>query len=99
MEIEFNTRQLERCYTNSSTAARQWGTAVGRRYLERLNLLRQIRAFPELYNYSNLRLHPLHPPYTGKFAITLIGRYRLIIGPGETDEHLIIYEVTPHYDD
>ena len=99
MEIEFNTRRLERCYLNNSAAIREWGPAVAQRYSDRIETIRSVAAFRDLYDYRPLRLHALHGQQAGKFAITLIGRYRLIIGRGNSPDQLIIYEVTIHYDD
>lgn len=99
MEIDFNTRQLERCYTSSSAALRQFGEAVGKKYIDRLNRIQEARAFRDLYNYRSWRLHALHGPDAGKFAISLTYRHRLIVGHGDSPDQLIIYEVTSHYDD
>ena len=75
------------------------GQLVARRYVERINHLRSLDTFRDLYNNRASRLHQLHGEYAGKFAINLTGRYRLIIGTGYSDDHVVIFEVTNHYDD
>ena len=99
MEVEFNTNRLERCYDDLSEATREWGTVVARRYIGRINRIQETEAFRELFNFSSWRLHPLQGEYAGKFAIALTGRYRLIVGRGNAGDHIVIYEVTNHYDD
>ena len=99
MEIEFDTNRLERCYADIREATREWGPVLAARYIDRVKQLRATDTFRDLYNYGTLRLHPLHGEYAGRFAISLTGRYRLIIGRGYGDDHVVIYEVTNHYDD
>ena len=99
MEVEFDNNRLERCYNQSREAAREWGPVVAERYIERVRFIRAAENFRDLYQYTSWRLHPLRGAYAGKFAITLTGRYRLIIGQGPAENRVIIYEVTNHYGD
>ena len=99
MEIEFDTNRLERCFDDLGEATREWGPIVARRYIDRIYNIQRTDYFRELFNFSAWRMHPLHGAYAGKFAITLTGRYRLIVGRGYSDGHIVIYEVTNHYDD
>ena len=99
MEVEFNTGRLERCFTSRREATREWGPVVAARYIDRISQIKSINSFRELYGYRAFRLHPLHGEYAGRFAISLIGRYRLIIGRGASDNSIVVYEVTIHYDD
>jgi len=99
LEVEFSTSSLERCYDNVSDATREWGPVVARNYVSKINRIYAMDTFNDLYQHRELRLHRLHGEYAGKFAITLTGRYRLIIGRGNSDAHLVIYEVTNHYGD
>ena len=76
---------------------------VSRRYIDRIYNIQRTDYFRELFNFSAWRLHPLHGEYAGRFSISLTGsltgRYRLIVGRGYGDDHVVIYEVTNHYDD
>ncbi len=99
MEIEFHTRHLELCYNDFREGSREWGAAVARRYINRVDRIRSIDSFRNLYADRPMRIHALHGQQAGKFAITLIGRYRLIVTRGDSPDQLIIYEVTSHYDD
>ena len=99
MEVEFNTNRLERRYDSIAAATREWGPAVARSYIDKINRIYAMDTFSDLYQHRGLRLHALHGEYAGKFAITLTGRYRLIIGRGHSEDQVVIYEVTNHYDD
>lgn len=78
MRVSFRTRQLERCYVQESRAIRTWGPDVGRRYIERVNILKQVRDFDELADIPPLRFHPLAGDRAGQYAIRLTGQVRLV---------------------
>lgn len=99
MEVEFATGRLERCYADVREGTREWGRAVALRYVGRIDDIYATPNFSELYEHRLWRLHRLHGEYAGKFAITLLGRYRLIVGQGSAEDHIVIYEVSNHYDD
>lgn len=99
MEVEFSTGRLERCFGSLREATREWGPVVAARYIDRIRQIQSTNSFHELYSYRTFRLHPLHGEYSGRFAINLTGRYRLIVGCGASDDLLVVYEVTIHYDD
>ena len=99
MEVEFNTGRLERCYLDIREGTREWGPAVARRYVERIDNIYSSTTFDDLYQHKSWRFHQLHGRYAGMFALTLAGRYRLIVGQGTGENQVVIYEVTNHYDD
>ena len=75
------------------------GAEVGQRYITRINELRGIKNFNGVYNIRSLRLHPLTGDMAGKLSIYLTGGWRLIVTKGDTEESLIIEEVSNHYGD
>ncbi len=99
MEVYFRTNLLRRNYEESARAIRAWGTEVGQRYVTRINELRRIKNFSAVYNIRSMRLHPLTGDMAGKWSIYLTGGWRLIVTKGDTDESLIIEEVSNHYGD
>lgn len=99
MEVEFATSRLERCFGSRREATREWGPVVAKSYTDRVNRIYRTRTFRELFNFGSFRMHPLHGEYAGKYSITLTGRYRLIVERGGTEDQIVIYEVTNHYDD
>ncbi len=79
MEVEFATNRLAVASLTLSEATRLFGVPVGRKYIQRLAVMRAVQKFSDLYGHQALRLHPLRGDCTGKHAITLTGNYRLIL--------------------
>ena len=99
MEVSFRTARLRRSYEESARAVKQWGLAVGRKYITRINELYAVRDLQEAYNIRSLCLHPLKGSREGELSICLTGRWRLIVTKADTEESVIIREVSNHYDD
>lgn len=99
MEVIFRTNQLRRNYEESARGVRQWGADVGRKYITRINELYAVKDFREAYSIRSMRLHPLTGSKTGELSIFLIGRWRLIVTMGDTEEEIIVKGVSNHYDD
>ena len=72
---------------------------VGRRYITRVNELFAVRDLQEAYNIRSMRLHPLKGSKRGELSVYLTARWRLIVTEGETEENVVIREVSNHYDD
>ena len=79
MEIEFATSRLAAASLSLSEATRLFGVPIGRKYIQRLAVLRATDKFTELYGHRALRLHPLKGNRAGQYAMTLTGNYRLIV--------------------
>ena len=73
-----------------SEASRLFGVPIGRKYLQRLAVLRAADKFAQLYGHRALRLHPLKGDRAGQYSMTLTGNYRLIIKKVEEDTVRII---------
>ena len=99
MEVAFRTNRLQRNYVESARAIRDWGTAVGRKYVTRINEIYAVRSFEELYKIRSMRLHPLKGSKQGELSIYLTGKWRLIVTRDETEQLVTIREVSNHYDD
>ena len=90
MEIEFSSHRLSEASVSLSEAGRLYGVPVGRKYIQRLAVLRAAEKFTHLYGLRALRLHPLKGNRAGQYTITLTGNYRLIIRRVEEDKVLIV---------
>ena len=99
MEVEFRTNRLWRNYADPAGAIRQWGPEAGRSYITRINMLAELKDFQAAYRVRAFRMHPLHGARSGYLSIYLTGRWRLIVSRGDTDDTVIIEEVSNHYDD
>ena len=79
MEVNFATNRLAAASLNLSEATRLFGVPIGRKYIQRVAVLRAAEKFAHLYGHRALRLHPLRGDRSGQYALTLTGNYRLII--------------------
>ena len=96
MDIEFSTNRLAEASVSLSEASRLFGVPIGRKYIQRLAVLRATDKFTQLYGHRALRLHPLKGKRAGQFSMTLTGNYRLIIGKVE-EEKVRIMDVEDYH--
>ena len=99
MDIAFRSAALRRCYENEVTATRQWGSVVGRKYIQRITVLMAAEKLTDLFQIRALRLHSLEGDREGQYAITVHERWRLILVYDEAKETLLVEEVSRHYGD
>ena len=79
MELEFSSNRLANASVSLSEASRLFGVPIGRKYIQRLAVMRAADKFAELYGHRALRLHPLKGDRAGQYSMTLTGNYRLIL--------------------
>ena len=98
MEVNFASNKLKRCYEESNRATREWGPEVGPRYIRRIVTLYELHDFSEIFQHTSWHSHPLTGNRANQFAISLIGRWRLIVTKGDTDTAVTVEEVSNHYE-
>ncbi len=86
MKIEFVSNRLHSASVSFSEASRLFGMPIGRKYIQRLAILRATDKFSQLYGHRALGLHPLKGNRIGQYAMTLTGNYRLIVEMVEEDK-------------
>ena len=79
MNIEFATNRLSAAGLSLEQATRLFGAPIGRRYIQRLAVIRAADEFNQLFGLRALRLHQLRGDRAGQYAITLTGNYRLVL--------------------
>ena len=100
MEVYFRTRKLQKQYEKSREAEKAYGRDVARKYIQRINIIKQARDINELCALSGLRCHSLKGDRQGQWTVKLTGYYRLIFTlEGKRLEIARIEEVSQHYDD
>ena len=100
MEIRFRTNKLQRQYESSAAAVKAHGRDVARKYIERVNIIKQTRDVEELQRLPGLGCHRLKGDRSGQWAVKLTGFYRLVFSlEGERLEIVLIEEVSKHYGD
>jgi proteic killer suppression protein len=85
VKIEFSSSRLAEASLSLSEASQLFGIPIGRKYIQRLAVLRATDKFAQIYGHRALRLHPLKGNRVGQYAVTLTGNYRLIIERVEED--------------
>lgn len=100
MEVRFRTRKLQKQYEKSREAEKIYGREVARKYIQRVNIIRQARDINELCALPGLRCHQLRGDRQGQWTVKLTRFYRLIFTlQGKKLEIAHIEEVSKHYDD
>ncbi|GBO90464.1 type II toxin-antitoxin system RelE/ParE family toxin [Marinobacter salsuginis] len=100
MLVEFRSKKLEKCYREAKAASRAFGDVIGKKYIQRINIIKQTRNLDELQSLPGLRCHPLSGDRKGQYAVNLNGFYRLIFSlKDDVLEIVLIEEVSKHYGD
>lgn len=100
MEVIFGTKKLEKCYLDHLQGQRAWGPEVGRKYIQRIDILQETSDMAEVRKLPGLACHPLKGGRKGQFGITLHGRWRLIFSlQGDKARIIRVEEVSKHYGD
>ena len=90
MDIEFKSKQLADASLSLTEAGRIFGLPIGRKYIQRVAVLRAVDKFSQLFGLKALRLHRLKGKYAGLYSITLTGNYRLILEKLQEDKVKVI---------
>lgn len=98
MEIEFATNRLDTAGRSLSEATRLFGVPIGRRYVQRLGIIRATDHFRELHGHRALRLHPLRGDRSGQYGIALSANFRLIL-QRITEEKVRVLDVEDYHGD
>ena len=90
MELEYSTKRLAAASASIAESIRLFGVPTGRKYIQRITILRAIDEFNQLYGHRTLQLHQLKGDRAGQYAINLIGNYRLIVEKIREDKILVV---------
>ena len=78
MKVIFNSRQLQKRFESHKEAVREWGPLVGRTYIKRIVAILAAESFDHLPRIPTLKFHPLSSNRAGQYAVSLVGKVRLI---------------------
>lgn len=78
MQVEFRTKALRKQYEKGSHAIRAYGQMIGRRYIQRINIMKSATDIEQLQTLPVIHCHPLKKNRKGDWAIKLADRARLI---------------------
>jgi plasmid maintenance system killer protein len=88
--LQYASHRLGDASAGISESSHLFGVPIGRKYIQRLAVLRAVNKFSELFEFQSLRVHPLKGNRSGQYALTLTGNYRLIIEKISEDKVLIV---------
>jgi toxin HigB-1 len=88
--IAFASNHLSGASVSFSEVIRLFGVPIGRKYIQRLVVLRATDKFGQLYGLRALRLHHLKGKRAGRYSIILNENYRFIIEKVQEDTVRII---------
>jgi plasmid maintenance system killer protein len=90
VEVTFRTRKLEKEYREYAKAVKDYGHKVARKYIQRINIIKQVRNIDELEVLPALGCHSLKGDRFYRLIFTL---------KGDALEIAHIEEVSKHYGD
>lgn len=100
LKVSFKTTRLKKEYEDHRKASKSYGEQIARKYVQRVNLLKQAENLDEVKTLPGLNCHPLKGDRKGQWAVKLSGFYRLIFTVSGNALNLArIEEVSKHYDD
>ena len=77
MDIHYASRRLQQAAQDLQEANRQFGE-LGRRYIERLQVIHAAPTFAELRRIQALRIHPLKGIREGEWSLKLNQNWRIV---------------------
>ena len=90
MEIEFSSNHLMDASVSISEASRLFGVPIGRKYIQRMAIIRAVEKFSQLYGFQALKLHPIKGNRAGQYSMTLTGNYRPFLEKIREDKARIV---------
>jgi toxin HigB-1 len=90
VDIEFSTNRLFEASLNLSKASRYFGIPIGRKYIQRMAVIRAADNFNQLFGLRALRFHPLKGNRTSQYSIILTGNTGLIVERIQEDRIRIV---------
>jgi len=100
MKVGFKTKKLRNEYQHSKKAVQAYGPQVAGKYIQRVNILKQVVDLDEVKRLPGLNCHSLKGTRKGQWAVKLTGFYRLIFTvSGKQLDVARIEEVSKHYGD
>lgn len=98
MDVAFGNRTLRRRY-ESGKERRKYPPEVGQRYVQRVNALYDAVDWSAIERIQSFHAHRLTGDREGQWALTLTGRWRLIVTVSDDGGTVTIEEVSNHYGD
>lgn len=100
MRVRFRTNKLKKRFESGKEAIRAYGPDVGKRYIQRIQIIQSASDMSEVICLPGLNCHELVGNRQGQWSVSLTGFDRLIFTVvDEAGEEIQVEEVSKHYDD
>jgi len=100
VQVTFRNKKLEKCYGDYTSACREWGNDVARKYIQRIDIIQETANMKDLCTLPGLNCHELKGNRAGQYAIRLLGFWRLIFTLRDKQMEIVrVEEVSKHYGD
>lgn len=98
MEIEYQTKRIEKVCTNAAVAEKQYGLAMAEKIQMRIDQITAASSVEYLIQYHIGRCHPLHNNRRNQFAMDLVHPMRLVFEKRGADIQVAnIVEITDYH--
>jgi proteic killer suppression protein len=87
--IRFRSSKLCRCYEQHREAQKAWGKPIARKYVQAINLLRQVETASDLAAFRQFAYEPLREDRKGQHSLRLGERARLIFTFSDSGQAVI----------
>jgi proteic killer suppression protein len=87
--IRFRTNRLRRCYERHNEAQKAWGGRVARKYVQAVDLLKEVEHPSHLAAFRQFAYEPLTEDREGEHSLKLGRRERLIFTVSDAGAALI----------
>jgi toxin HigB-1 len=100
VRVGFRTVELQAAASSLKVATMLFGPEVGRRYIQRVEILHAAPSAAALRSYPALHFHALAGQRRGEYAMRLTGFMRLIVTFADKGLTVVcVEEVSKHYGD
>ncbi len=100
MIVEFTSEELLNLYTGNQKGKPKFQENVLRQYRKVIDLMLSIESFNDLRQFKSLNLHALERELTGKFAVRVNMKYRIVFSLIEDEiqiEGILIEDLTDYH--
>lgn len=90
MDVQFRNRRLQKAFESEKQAIRNWGPDVGPSYVATVHFLGSVESMDDLPSFAFLRFHALRGNRAGQFAVSLTGKWRLVLTADDDDDAIAV---------
>ena len=103
MHVKFKSKKYEKFYQDDKYRRSKAGSKIcpqklAPRFVQRIDLIQEVRDLNDLKQLPGLHCHLLTGDLKGHYAVTLQGKWRLILMLEDNEQTVVVEEVSNHYE-